>query len=76
MRALIYDTVIELANQEPEQHTEIRQKLYNQLSLPFEKQLVLYAYALGPASSGKLENRQSIDAAVDKVIELLGIPER
>ncbi|MEF1336558.1 PAS factor family protein, partial [Vibrio rotiferianus] len=56
MKALIYDTLVSLANQEPEQHARIRQQLYDQLDLPFDKQLALYACALGPASSGKLES--------------------
>ncbi len=50
--------------------------LYEQLDLPFDKQLALYACALGPASSGKLESRQGIDKAVDSAIRLLTTPER
>ncbi|MEK6215493.1 MAG: PAS factor family protein, partial [Vibrio fluvialis] len=55
MKTLIYETLISLASQEPEQHAQIRQNLYEQLDLPFDKQLALYSCALGPASSGKLE---------------------
>ncbi|END5392296.1 PAS factor family protein [Vibrio vulnificus] len=75
MKALIYETLVNLANQDPEQHAAIRQNLYEQLDLPFDKQLVLYAGALGPASSGKLENREAISNAVDSVVQLLEIPE-
>ncbi|NAX29110.1 secretion protein, partial [Vibrio sp. V37_P2S8PM304] len=65
MKTLIYETLIRLTSQEPEQHAQIRQNLYEQLDLPFDKQLALYACALGPASSGKLESSQSINNAVD-----------
>ncbi|MCG3761047.1 PAS factor family protein [Vibrio cincinnatiensis] len=75
MKTLIYDTVINLANQAPEQHAETRQQLYNRLALPFEKQLALYSCVLGPASSGKLESPHSINYAVDRAIELLETPE-
>ncbi|EIE1228055.1 secretion protein, partial [Vibrio vulnificus] len=51
------------------------QNLYEQLDLPFDKQLALYAGALGPASSGKLENHEAISNAVDSVVQLLEIPE-
>lgn len=47
MKTLIYDTLISLASQEPEQHARIRQNLYEQLDLPFDKQLALYSCALG-----------------------------
>ncbi|EPI2814788.1 PAS factor family protein [Vibrio alginolyticus] len=76
MKALIYDTLVSLANQEPEQHARIRQQLYDQLDLPFDKQLALYACALGPASSGKLESSQVINNVVDSAIRLLETPER
>ncbi|GAJ76484.1 PAS factor [Vibrio sp. JCM 18905] len=46
MKTLIYETLISLANQEPEQHARIRQNLYEQLDLPFDKQLALYSCAL------------------------------
>ncbi|APP04348.1 MULTISPECIES: PAS factor family protein [Vibrio] len=76
MKTLIFDTLVNLANQEPEHHAKIRQNLYEQLDLPFDKQLALYACALGPASSGKLESREGIDNAVDSAIRLLTTPER
>ncbi|MGR4990575.1 PAS factor family protein [Vibrio rotiferianus] len=76
MKALIYDTLVSLANHEPEQHAKIRQNLYDQLDLPFDKQLALYACALGPASSGKLESNQVINNVVDSAVKLLEIPER
>ncbi|HDY7874024.1 TPA: PAS factor family protein, partial [Vibrio vulnificus] len=34
MKALIYETLVNLANQDPEQHATIRQNLYEQLDLP------------------------------------------
>ncbi len=46
MKTLIFDTLVNLANQEPEHHAKIRQNLYEQLDLPFDKQLALYACAL------------------------------
>ena len=76
MKALIYDTLVSLANQEPEQHARIRQQLYDQLDLPFDKQLALYACALGPASSVKLESSQVINNVVDSAVRLLETPER
>ncbi|MBE3920085.1 secretion protein [Vibrio parahaemolyticus] len=76
MKTLIYDTLISLASQEPEQHARIRQNLYEQLDLPFDKQLALYSCALGPASSGKLESGQGINNAVDCAVKLLETPER
>ncbi len=75
MKALIYETLVNLTNQAPEQHATIRQNLYEQLDLPFNKQLALYAGALGPASSGKLENHEAINNAVDGAIQLLETPE-
>ncbi len=36
MKALIYETLVSLANQDPEQHAKIRQNLYEQLDLPFD----------------------------------------
>ena len=72
---LIYDTLVSLASEEPEQHAEIRQNLYEELGLPFDKQLALYSCALGPASSGKIEDRQGINNAVESVIKLLETPE-
>ncbi|WP_241571551.1 PAS factor family protein [Vibrio parahaemolyticus] len=76
MKTLIYDTLISLTSQEPEQHARIRQNLYEQLDLPFDKQLALYSCALGPASSGKLESSQGINNAVDCAVKLLETPER
>ncbi|MBF4258875.1 secretion protein [Vibrio anguillarum] len=75
MKALIYETLISLANQDPEQHAKIRENLYEQLGLPLDKQLALYSRALGPASSGKLENDQALNNAVESAIKLLETPE-
>ncbi|MFI3275901.1 PAS factor family protein [Vibrio sp.] len=68
---LIYDTLKGLAAQDPEQHAEIRQRLYEQLSLPFNQQLSLYANVLGPISSGKLSGCDNIDKAVGLALEVL-----
>ena len=76
MKTLIYDTLVNLANKEPEHHAKIRQNLYEKLDLTFDKQLALYACALGPASSGKLESPQGIENAVNRAIRLLTTPER
>ncbi len=73
--SLIYDTLVNLTQQEPECHAQIRQKLYDQLNLPFEKQVELYTNILAPASSGKLENRTDIDSALDLAAKVLGIQE-
>nr|WP_017051665.1 PAS factor family protein [Vibrio sp. 03-59-1] len=73
---LIYDTLIDLSNNEPEQHAEIRQNLYNQLDLPLDKQRTLYSNALGPASSGKLEKRADFDNALNVAIRALETPEK
>ncbi len=75
MKALIYETLVSLANQDPEQHAKIRQNLYEQLDLPFDKQLALYARALGLASSGKLETEQAMSNAVESAMHLLETPE-
>ncbi|MGP8304867.1 PAS factor family protein [Vibrio sp. YIC-376] len=76
MKNLIYDTLVSLASQEPELHAQIRQNLYEQLDLPFDKQLVLYNCALGPASSGKLDNNEALNNTVETVVKLLETPER
>ncbi len=65
-----------MKNQSPEQHAQIRQNLYEQLDLPFEKQLVLFTCALGPASSGKLDNDEALNNTVEAVVKLLETPER
>ncbi|CAE6937310.1 PAS factor family protein [Vibrio alginolyticus] len=70
--SLIYDTLVDLTQNEPECHAQIRQKLYDQLNLPFEKQVALYTNILAAASSGKLENRADIDSAVDLAAKVLG----
>ncbi|USD63696.1 PAS factor family protein [Vibrio sp. SCSIO 43140] len=75
MKDLIYETLVSLSNQTPEQHSRIRQSLYEQLDLPFDKQLDLYAAALGPASSGKLDSEQAMNSAVESAIRLLETPE-
>ncbi|MGB1974512.1 MAG: PAS factor family protein [Vibrio toranzoniae] len=53
---LIYNTLEELSSAEPQQHAQIRQNLYNQLNLSFEKQLALYSNYLGPASAGRISD--------------------
>jgi hypothetical protein len=68
---LVYDTLKSLAAHAPEQHAEIRQRLYEQLSLPFNKQLSLYANVLGPISSGKLAGCDNIDKAVELALDVL-----
>ncbi|MCQ1059672.1 PAS factor family protein [Photobacterium sp. DNB23_23_1] len=68
---LIYDTSMRLTAQNPEHHAEIRQGLYEQLGLPFCKQLALYTNVLGPASSGKLECSNQIKKAVDLALKEL-----
>jgi hypothetical protein len=75
MKALIYETLVSLSNQDPEQHAQIRQSLYDQLGLPLDKQLTLYSEALGPASSGKLADNQAMNNAAENVIQLLETPE-
>ncbi len=40
MKTLIYDTLVNLANQEPEHHAKIRQNLYEQLDLPLISSLL------------------------------------
>ncbi|GHW45330.1 PAS factor family protein [Vibrio cholerae] len=75
MKSLISETLINLANQEPEQHAETRQLLYEQLDLSFEKQLALYSCVLGPASSGKLENSRDFAKAIDSAIRIIEMPE-
>ncbi|MGR5066489.1 PAS factor family protein [Photobacterium sp. DNB22_13_2] len=70
---LISDTLKRLVAQAPEQHAQIRQALYEQLSLPFCKQLALYVNVLGPVSSGKLEGH-NIEKAVDLALEVLEAP--
>lgn len=73
---LIYDTLKGLSVHTPEQHAQIRQALYEQLSLPFNKQLTLYASVLGPFSSGKLSGGESIDKAVSLALEVLQQPSK
>lgn len=74
--SLIYNTLVDLTQHEPECHAQIRQKLYDQLSLPFEKQAALYNHVLAPASSGKFEHRSDIDSAVEIATKVLGTQER
>lgn len=73
---LIYDTLIELSNNEPERHSEICQNLYNQLDLPLNKQLSLYSNALGPASSGMLENNADLNNSLNIAIRALELSEK
>ncbi|GAL33696.1 PAS factor [Vibrio maritimus] len=75
MKELIYQTLVSLSNKMPEEHAEIRQNLYEQLDLPFNKQADLFASVLGPAGSGKFEDDQAMNAAVESAIRLLETPE-
>ncbi|MCD9541867.1 secretion protein [Photobacterium carnosum] len=74
--SLIYDTLIDLSKNAPEQHSEICQNLYNQLDLPLDKQLSLYSNALGPASSGILENNADFNNTLNIAIRGLGLSEK
>lgn len=73
---LIYDTLVDLSNNAPEQHAKIRQNLYDQLDLPLNKQRDLYSNALGPASSGMLENNSDFNNTVNIAIKALETPEK
>jgi hypothetical protein len=75
MKELIYQTLVSLSNKMPEEHAEIRQNLYEQLDLPFNKQADLFASVLGPAGSGKFEDEHAMNAAVESAIRLLETPE-
>jgi hypothetical protein len=75
MKDLIYQTLVSLSNNTPEEHAQIRQHLYEELDLPFNKQADLYANVLGPAGSGKLQDDQAMSAAVESAIRLLETPE-
>lgn len=66
--SLIYDTLANLTNAEPNQYAEIRQRLYDQLDLPFDKKFALYSTVLGPVSAGRLDN---LDDAVTKACKIL-----
>lgn len=74
MKDLIYQTLVSLSNNTPEEHAQIRQHLYEELDLPFNKQADLYANVLGPAGSGKFEDDQAMNAAVESAIRLLETP--
>ena len=73
---LIYDTLIDLSNNAPEQHAQIRQNLYDQLDLPLDKQRSLYSNALGPASSGILENKADFYNTLNIAVKALETPEK
>ncbi|MEC6813621.1 PAS factor family protein [Photobacterium toruni] len=73
---LIYDTLIDLSNNAPERHSEICQNLYNQLDLPLDKQLSLYSNALGPASSGMLENHADFNNTLNIAVRALELSEK
>jgi hypothetical protein len=75
MKTVIYDTLKSLVDQAPEQHAQIRQSLYDQLDLSFGKQIELFTNVLAPASSGKLENSQDFDNAVETALKVLETPE-
>lgn len=71
---LIHDTLKRLAAHAPEQHAQIRQALYEHLSLPFNKQLDLYVNVLGPISSGKITGCHNIEKAAELAFEVLERP--
>ena len=73
---LIYDTLVDLSNNAPEQHAKIRQNLYDQLDLPLNKQRDLYSNALGPASSGLLESNADVNNTLNIAIKALETPEK
>ncbi|OCH23949.1 PAS factor family protein [Aliivibrio sp. 1S128] len=66
--SLIYSTLTSLANAKPNQHAQIRQKLYDKLDLPFDKKFALYSNVLGPVSAGRLEN---LDDAMTRASNIL-----
>lgn len=66
---LVFDSSIRLSENTPEHHAQIRQELYQQLDLPFSKQLTLYTNVLGPVSSGKLECPEQIKKAVNCAVK-------
>ena len=68
LTSLIYNTLTNLTNAEPSQYAEIRQKLYDQLNLSFDKKFALYSSVLGPVTAGRLEN---LDDAVTKACKIL-----
>ena len=70
-KTLIYDTLIRLADHAPEQHAQIRQHLYEQLELPFSKQVALYTNVLAPASLGRLDDKERLDNAVNLADSIL-----
>ncbi|MGR5069376.1 MULTISPECIES: PAS factor family protein [Vibrio] len=72
---LVYDTLMDLTKTAPDEHAKIRQNLYDQLNLPFNKQLTLYAQVLAPASSGKLEDSSDIDNALSIAMRVIETPE-
>jgi len=65
---LIYETLEEILNAEPHKHAQIRQNLYNQLDLSFEKQLVLYSNFLGPTSAGRITDIKKAAIAANKAL--------
>ncbi|WP_295891773.1 PAS factor family protein [uncultured Vibrio sp.] len=71
LASLVYDSSMRLFENSPEHHAQIRQGLYEQLNLPFGKQLTLYSNLLGPICSGKLECPELIKKAVDIAIKEL-----
>ncbi|OCH18923.1 hypothetical protein A6E05_00810 [Aliivibrio sp. 1S165] len=66
--SLVYDTLTDLTNADPAQYAQIRQKLYDQLNLPFDKKFALYSSVLGPVGAGRLEN---LDNAMTKACDIL-----
>jgi hypothetical protein len=68
---LVFDSSMHLCKNTPEQHAQIRQELYQQLNLPFSKQLTLYTKVLGPVSSGKLECPEMIKKAIHCAVKHL-----
>lgn len=66
--SLIYDTLTNLASAEPTQCAQIRQKLYDELNLPFDKKFALYSGVLGPVSAGRIDD---LNEAVNKARAIL-----
>lgn len=67
--SLINDTLSHLAKAEPTQCAQIRQRLYDELNLPFDKKFALYSNVLGPVSAGKLDN---LNDAATRALAILG----
>lgn len=64
-KTFIYNTLKKLSEDHLENHAQIRQSLYEELSLPFNQQIDLYTNVLAPISSGRCENMEkALDMAL------------